>query len=55
MELICLPQFDAACAVKASGYPKAPNVDAKLTVSEGVVLGLSDVSKAVELVMTIEG
>ena len=55
MELICLPQFDTACAVKARGYPKAPYFDAKLTVSEGIVLGLSDVPKAVQLVMTIEG
>ena len=55
MEPICLPQFDTACAVKARGYPKAPYFDAKLTVSEGIVLGLSDVPKAVQLVMTIEG
>ena len=55
MEPIGPPQFDAACAVKACGYPKAPNFYTKLTVSEGVVLGLSDVPKAVELVVTIKG
>ena len=55
MEPICLPQFDAACAVKACGYSKAPYFDAELAVGEGVVLGLSDVPKAVELVMTIKG
>ena len=36
MEPICFPQFDAARAVKACGYPKAPYFNAKLTVSEGV-------------------
>ena len=55
MELICPPQLDATCAVKACDYPKAPNFDAKLTVSEGVVRGLSDVPKAVKLVVTIKG
>ena len=47
MEPVCFPQFDAARAVKACGYPKAPYFNAKLTVSEGVVLRLSDVPKAV--------
>ena len=54
MELICPPQLDATRAVEACDYPKAPNFDTKLTVSEGVARGLSDVPKAVELVMTIE-
>ena len=47
MEPIGLPQFDAARAVKTCGYPKAPYFNAKLTVSEGVCLRLSDVPKAV--------
>ena len=55
MEPICFPQFDAARAVKARGYPKAPDFNAKLAVSEGVVLRLSDIPKAVELVVTIKG
>ena len=55
MEPICLPQFDTACAVKACGHPKAPNFNAKLTVSERVALGLSDIPKTVELVVTIKG
>ena len=55
MEPICLPQFDTACAVKACGHPKAPNFNAKPTVSERVALGLSDEPKTVELVVTIKG